>query len=183
MTTIDPEEPHEGELLAELRADWHAMGRGTDMPTEALEEQDLQTQAAVSWMQDAWTSLSEEEVPPMPMALARSHRAQGSPMKRRRVLWVASALAAVALAVAGAAILSSDKGPGPAPGALTEGQVAGSPLDADRSAPTAISPSDLERPRAAAPIPTFTPDQFVSRTDGLEIVTGNVRIILLSEDR
>ncbi len=194
MSSIDPEVPQDDEflrdLMGEVQADWKALGEGQSMPPAELDAQDPGTRAAVSWMQDAWTSIREDVAPPMPMALARAYRSQRAPRRRRRVLWVAAGLAAIALAVAGAALLPMGSGAVPGEGTdpssgdlIASEPVAPHRATQDGAAPTSVPPTPLDVPRAAAPIRTFTPDQFVSRPDGVEIVTGKVRIILLQADR
>lgn len=169
------------DLLSEVQADWKALGDGDSLPPVELEAQDPETRSAVSWMQDAWASTLRGNIPPMPLALARAHGQRTAPAKRRRVLWVAAGLAAAALAIAGASLLPH--GPKSDHGAVTGGRIAAGPRVSGHGTPTAVTPTPLDVARAATPIRTFTPDQFISRPDGVEIVTGKVRIVLLQADR
>lgn len=191
MSSNQPEDPQDegftDDLLREVRADWDAMGIGGALPSAKLDDQDAETRSAVSWMQSAWAASQAQDVPPMPIALAIAYRRP--PARNRRPLRIARGLAALTLAIAGASIWTGgagalfegthdgtrDRGP--------DGRVVADTKAEGHGTPTSVTPTDLEKPRAAAPAPTFTPDQFVSRSNGVEIVTGKVRIVLLETSR
>lgn len=161
------------ELTSALRADWTALGAETDFASESLAHVDATTRATVEWMRAGWEATHTASVPPLPLALAR-HVARGrsTPCRRRASAAVFLAAAAVLAAVRFAPPSGAPSDPPTAPSHVARNT-------APERVPTAIPEIDLAPLRAAARITDFQPDEYVERPDGVELVRGDVRIVLL----
>lgn len=177
--------------LDELRRDWDALGQGQDPLGDDLAATDAGTQDAVQWMRRAWAALETDDIPALPLSLARAHARRRAGNRRRRFLLpMGSALAIAAVAVLIVALRTSVPNspmgggdPEVATG-LTTGLTTGGPASSgadDAGEALRIEPLDLEPLRAASRLTEFHPDEIIPRADGIELVIGNVRIVLLNE--
>ena len=150
-------------LVDHLRALWEQENEAPELPPLLLEETDETTRAAVGWLQSAWAVEAQgtESKPPVADALRPKPRLA---TKGRRHL-VRPGLVALVTAAAAAALLvlaPRDAAQGPsAPRVPTSVDVAASPTE---------------------PI-IFDAERVAPRSDGIELVTGNVRVVLVHPTR
>ncbi|MEM6676228.1 MAG: hypothetical protein AAF726_25495 [Planctomycetota bacterium] len=148
------------ETLEVLRDAWRSEELGDETPSASLDACDGPTRDAVAWLRSAWAQQRDEDVPSIPIALARVHERR----RRRRVMrrLAGVALTAVAAALAFAALRQSD------------GEAHPSDIPVATGRP--------QRPSVPAPsATTYVNDSFRSRRDGVEIVRGSVRLVLLTD--
>lgn len=174
MNTDDPGDAPLRDLLDALRAEWQDESSSDDLPPESLDDCDVETQRSVGWLREAWAldSQSTDALPPVPVAraAARLSARRRSTSLRRRVQRSAATLVAVAAAVV--ALVALGRTPANDPDvAIDTSTATGTPATATDTHPV---------PPTIAPKTEFTPDQFRSRDDGVELVSGSVRLVLLT---
>lgn len=168
-------EPHDDELrrLVDAMRDEYERSAAPEPAPVATDEA---TERSVAWLRDAWNADSERDgVPAIPMALVRSNRrrsrrANGAPRWR-----AAAALTALAASVAAAIVLTivlDGTTERPDTGATT---AVAEPVE-----PTTNGASEEVAAAASTDAEPFTGDSFQSRDDGVELVHGSVRIVLLT---
>ena len=158
-TDDDPEDA----LLASLRSLWKQENEGEDLPSPSLGDADQSTQAAVGWLQRAWAEESAEvdAHAPVPVPVLGALRPKPRLAQTRAPRHSRLAFAGLAMAAAAAALLVLI------------------PRDA--------APSHTSTPVAAVDTPdepvTFEAERFTPRSDGIETVTGSVRVVLVRPTR
>ncbi|MEM1449924.1 MAG: hypothetical protein AAGI22_12485 [Planctomycetota bacterium] len=152
------------DLTRALREEWAREESDASLPPDALEECDDATRRSVEWMRVAWRLEALEDdaaVPPTPIPLVRAAaRRRPSAPRRAASLALVAAIAAVILAWV---VRPGERAPQPAEQPVITGAREPEPVPAPEPAP----------PRE------FTSESFQSRDDGVELVHGSVRLVLL----
>ncbi len=161
------------DFIDDLRAVWsedHANGPTPFPPLGGpLADEDKDTRAAVMWMQRVHNAADDGPVPALPIELARRGFKRRRRRRAKRLLICAAVAATVAIGLRWTPSEEpAEAVPAPAPTVVTA---------------TRAATIDLEPLRAASRLTEFRPDQIVSREDGIEFVTGYVRIVLLDTKR
>lgn len=165
--------------LDDLGALWRDPAADAPPPPMDLESTDAETRAAVQWMQAAWRAGEAEGAPEVPFALRRAAARRGRPSAARRLALPLGLPLAAAAAVA--LWLAWPAGDVDAPALPAPVDVATDVADAGTT-PSVVDPTPIAPPPVAAAPLTFEPDAFVPRKDGVELVSGKVRVILLDAD-
>lgn len=137
------------------------------LPSAALSEQDAATRAGVERLRRAWRTQGVD-VPPLPGALRAAHaRSQADPTSgtMRWRLRLVGALTAAAVLIACALLL---RRPSSQP---TRDEHVGVAAD--------VAGAEVERAKVVAVITEIPSDRFHSREDGVELVSGSVRLVLV----
>lgn len=167
-------EPNEDLTVKALRALWHRETeevRSSDRhaATDDLSTTDPVTQLTVNWMQNAWSVESESQSSPeLPDWVRELPPAKPRSTNTPRRLAIAGLVLATAASVAAIVWSHTPRKPN-TPGPI----VVASTSDAHKAAaPAPISPP--------APKSTVFEDvAFTSRSDGIEVLTGTVRVVLV----
>lgn len=163
--------------LDDLGALWRDPAGDAPLPGADLDAQDAETRAAVEWMRRAWRAEQADAAPPIPWELRRRAARRGRTPLRRVALPLGLAAAAALAVWIGTSIAGSEGG-----SLRSEPRTHATDLADAVPEPSVVDPIPLTPdPIAARPL-TFAPDSFVPRDDGIEMVTGKVRVILLDPD-
>ncbi|MEX1024567.1 MAG: hypothetical protein WD226_05765 [Planctomycetota bacterium] len=193
--------------LERLREAWRSASEQNAAPlppafeSGSLEDEDPLTRAAVEWLRAAHAARRAPE-PELPLRLRRPARRRPSPALARRVRW-AAALASAAVIAAGvcasfvewpartAHVADSGTNSG-AHETVSRHPRAGRRGSADVADPTDSNPivpkADASSPPSStvdvalaerARVRDIPPDRFHLRDDGIELVSGRVRLVLL----
>ncbi|MEM9383174.1 MAG: hypothetical protein AAGB93_24710 [Planctomycetota bacterium] len=164
------------DLTRALREEWAREESDASLPPDALEDCDDATRRSVEWLRLAWRLEALEdaaEIPPTPVPLVRAAARRGRRTARR--VASAGALASVAAALALSIALSVKRTT-----EVPDTPVASGPPGP--AAPTELVPEVApENEPETEPIPAreYSPGSFQSRDDGVELVHGSVRLVLL----
>ena len=153
-TDGDPSEA----LIDHLRSLWEQESEARELPPVFLEETDRATQATVGWLQSAWEVEALVAESDLPLAAEPKLRPRRLPKLRVGP----SPMAALATAAAAATLLLLVP--------------RGVPEDPRPPIPVTASTG------LTAPV-IFEPSRVTSREDGIEIITGSVRVVLVQPTR
>ncbi len=173
MNTNDPFDQDDAplrDLLDTLRSEYQDECGAEDLPPESLEDCDAETQRSVGWLREAWSldGQSADALPTIPVARAAA-RLSARP-RTKRLPRAAAGLIAIAAAVVALIALGR-------PQANEPDVVVDTPL----ATGTPEGAANSQQPPLVVPKTEFTPDQFRSRDDGVELVSGSVRLVLLTQ--
>lgn len=173
MNTNDPFDQDDAplrDLLDTLRAEYQDECGAEELPPESLENCDVATRRSVGWLREAW-ALDGQSADALPsVQVARAAARLGARHRAKRRPRAAAGLIAVAAAVV--ALIALRQPPANESDVVTDTPVAsGAPENA----------TDSQQPPLVVAKTEFTPDQFRSRDDGVELVSGSVRLVLLTQ--
>ncbi len=171
--------PDEDPTIDALRALWQRESKGIaqpseDAPEESLATADSETQRTVAWLRNAWSEEVRQRVEtPLPHWIQPrtgapnpiEHERSKAGTVRRRFAYTGLTLAAAA----SMALMLTKPG--------VESEHVETPTVTANAEPTAPPSGGAESSR---PLPTaFDAAAFTPRSNGIEVVTGSVRVVLL----